>query len=501
MVKRNLSFAFFFALSLITGIFIFVKYQELSKLLLFLALFAASIGILFFTNYYKVFPNKSNLVGLYLIACALGLVFAYSAVIFSMEDVNYLGAGYKQVSGYICTAEEDSYRIAVNKIRFKAIIRGIKTPEVKYSEKALGKVLITVKSYDINEPFYGKKNIGYGETLSIKGKLKSSSIPGINYFSYIAPEDITDIGFSGLLPEMRFDLRRKVSKKIDLLGYPESELFRALFLGIKDEIPEDVMEGFEKTGTLHILALSGLHAGIIFLLVSLALFWLPHRAIRFIIASFILVMYVLLVGLKISLVRASLIIFISGFAAVFKRDSMPLNILSLAAISVVLIEPFSVFTLSFQLSFTAVFGIITIGKIISIYLEPYLPGFLRYSLSTAMGAQLAVAPILLYRFGVFYFIGFAASIFTVPIITLFIWSGILFVLLPAGAVSAVQPIFSGFLGILYNAVSYINKNLSQMPGIVVKTQKRYIIGFIVITMVSCIFLLPRKFIYIKGENV
>ena len=501
MVKRNLSLAFFFALSLIIGIIIVGKYKELSKVLLFIAVLASSFGILFLTHYYGIFPGGHSLLGLYLIAAALGLITAYSAINFSPEYINYLGTDYREVSEYVCTAEEDSYRIAVNKIRFKAVIRGIETPEVQYSEKALGRVLVTVKGYDINKPFNGDEKVGYGETLRIKGTLKNSRIPGINYFSYIAPKDITYVGFSGPLSEMRFNLLKKVSKKIDLLGYPESELLRALFLGIKDEIPEDIMEGFEKTGTLHILALSGLHAGIIFLLVSLALFWLPDRTVRFIIASSILVIYVLLVGFRTSLVRASLMIFIGGFAAVFKRDSMPLNILSLAAIGTVLIEPFSVFTLSFQLSFTAVFGIITIGKIISVYLEPYLPGFLRYSLSAALGAQLAAAPILLYRFGIFYFIGFAASMLTIPIITLFIWSGILFILLPAAVLPFVQRFFSEYLGFLYNVVNYINKNLSEIPGIVVKTEKEYIIGFIVITILGCVFLLPRKFICIKGENV
>jgi len=357
VVKRDLSFAFFFALSLITGVFIAGKYNNLRFILIFAAVLAASYGIqlLNFKGY--------NITSLYLIAASLGLITAFSLVAFSPESASYLGVGYRNVSEYMCTAEEDSYRIDDTRIRFKAGISGIKTPRLKYSAKTSGLVLVTVEGYGIKSRLNSSGRIGYGEKLEIKGKLKSSGIPGINYFSYVSPEDITYAGFSGALSEVRFNLLKRISGKIDLLGYPESELFRAF---------------------------------------------------------------------KTSLVRASLMIIIGGLGLIMERDSRPLNILSLAAAATVLVRPFSVFTLSFQLSFSAVFGIITLGKIISVYLERYLPAFLRYSLSTALGAQLAVAPILLYRFGVFYFIGFAASMLTVPVITLFIWFGILFILLPAG---------------------------------------------------------------------
>ena len=495
MVKRDLSFAFFFALSLITGVFIAGKYNNLRFILIFAAVLAASYGIqlLNFKGY--------NITSLYLIAASLGLITAFSLVAFSPESASYLGVGYRNVSEYMCTAEEDSYRIDDTRIRFKAGISGIKTPRLKYSAKTSGLVLVTVEGYGIKSRLNSSGRIGYGEKLEIKGKLKSSGIPGINYFSYVSPEDITYAGFSGALSEVRFNLLKRISGKIDLLGYPESELFRALFLGIKDEIPEEITDGFTRTGTLHILALSGLHAGIIFFLASAAMFWLPGRSAKFIISSLLLAAYVLLTGFKTSLVRASLMIIIGGLGLIMERDSRTLNILSLAAAATVLVRPFSVFTLSFQLSFSAVFGIITLGKIISVYLERYLPAFLRYSLSTALGAQLAVAPILLYRFGVFYFIGFAASMLTVPVITLFIWFGILFILLPAGVDRLVLHSFSGVLGAFYNSVNYINRKLSEIPGIVVKTGKGYIISLIVIVILSTILLLPRKYIYSKGENV
>ena len=419
---------------------------------------------------------------------AAGLFLAYVLVLFPGSGIGegYLGVNPGKVIEFSGTASEDSYRSADGTVMFKLRLEHVLSAENVRPERVRGIVLVMVKGY-------GNQSIGYGERITVTGKLKIAGRPGINYTSWTVPKDIIRNGYSGRIMPVRWIIRKKLEQKIDLIGYPESELFRALFLGIKDGLPEGMKMGFEKTGTLHILALSGLHAGIMFMLINFILFWLPHRTIRFAAASIMLFIYLFIVGFKISLVRASLMLFIGGLVYIKGRDFMPLNILSLAAICVVFIEPSNIFTLSFQLSFLAVFGMVSIGRILSVYTESFVPGFIRYPLCYSLGAQLAVAPLLLYTFGEFYLVGFIVSLLSVPVITIFIWLGILFIILPVWSPIVLQRVFLGFLSILYDTVDFINRNFSVIPGIVVTFQNGYIIISMAVIFISFIFLFPRKY--------
>ncbi len=423
---------------------------------------------------------------------AAGLFLAYVLVLFPGSGIGegYLGINPGKVIEFSGTASEDSYRSADGTLRFKLRLEHVLSSENVRSEKVRGIVLIMVNGY-------GNQSIGYGERITVTGKLKIAGQPGINYTSWILPEDIIRNGFSGRIMTVRWIIRKKLEQKIDLIGYPESELFRALFLGIKGGLPAEMKKGFKKTGTLHILALSGLHAGIVFMLVNLILFWLPHRIIRFAAASIVLFIYLFIVGFKISLIRASFMLFIGGLVYIKGRDLMPLNILSLSAICIIFIEPSNIFTLSFQLSFLAVFGMISIGRMLSVYTESFIPKFIRYPLCYSIGAQLAVAPLLLYTFGEFYLVGFIVSLLSVPLITIFIWLGILFVFLPLWSPVVLQRIISGFLSILYDTVDFIDRNFSVIPGIVVTSQKGYIIISMAVIIISFIFLFPRKYSTIR----
>lgn len=427
---------------------------------------------------------------------AAGLFLAYVLVLFRGGGTgeSYLGINPGKVIEFSGTASEDSYRSADGTVRFKLRLEHVLSADNIRPERVRGIVLVMVKGYgNAVSAAEGNGSIGYGERIAVTGKLKISGRPGINYTSWTVPKDIIRNGFSGRIMTVRQIIRKKLEQKINLIGYPESELFRALFLGIKEELPAEMKKGFRKTGTLHILALSGLHAGIVFMLINIILFWLPHRTVRFAAASAVLFIYLFIVGFKISLVRASLMLFIGGLVYIKGRDLMPVNILSLAAICVVLIEPSNIFTLSFQLSFLAVFGMVSIGRILSVYTESFVPGFIRYPICYSLGAQLAVAPLLLYTFGEFYLIGFFVSLLSVPVITIFIWLGILFIILPAGSLVVLQRIISGFLSILYDTVNIINRNFSVIPGIVVTSKKGYIIISMAVIVISFIFLFPRKY--------
>lgn len=141
-------------------------------------------------------------------------------------------------------------------------------------------------------------------------------------------------------------------------------LLAALTLGDKSLLTTETQRLFSDTGTSHVLALSGLHIGILISLFNLLLLkrlrrgWKHRAATLFLLAA--LWGFVLLVGAPLSLLRAALMFSFMQVAQSLQRiQSLSLNNLALAALLLLIIDPFTLFDVGFQLSFTAVFFIIS----------------------------------------------------------------------------------------------------------------------------------------------
>lgn len=138
-----------------------------------------------------------------------------------------------------------------------------------------------------------------------------------------------------------------------------STLAKAMFLGIKNEIPEEITSSFSSTGISHILAISGLHIGIIALLLNFLLKKTRmKRDIRFVLNISLLVLYASITGFPVSVIRAALmtIFILVGRWKFARRDS--LIFLSAAMLVILLADPAQLFMPGFLLSFGTVFGIL-----------------------------------------------------------------------------------------------------------------------------------------------
>src|SRR4030066_2310966 len=173
------------------------------------------------------------------------------------------------------------------------------------------------------------------------------------------------------ITKLKLELFRSYLKQIIYKNAPspQREIIEAITIGNQNEIPPDVRENFNKTGTSHILSISGLHISIVaataFFFISLILKSSAYLMLRFNIiklasaGAFICVLiYALIAGMGIPVVRASLmaLIFLSALVSGKQKDIF--NILTLAGLIILLVWPEALFDISFQLSFTAVFGII-----------------------------------------------------------------------------------------------------------------------------------------------
>ena len=141
-----------------------------------------------------------------------------------------------------------------------------------------------------------------------------------------------------------------------------TQIMISILLGEKRALPDEIMDDFRTSGTLHIFAVSGLHVGIATGLVLLVFYFIPIHPIRVKLLSIILLgIYVFITGMPVSAIRAYTMIVLLIASLCLRKAVQPLNTLSLAALLVLLTEPRQLFDPGFQLSFF-IFGAIVVAS-------------------------------------------------------------------------------------------------------------------------------------------
>ena len=179
----------------------------------------------------------------------------------------------------------------------------------------------------------------------------------------------------------------------------------AMALGDKSALTHEIRDTYSVSGASHVLALSGLHLGIIYGLLWLLL---PHRRWPAVSQTVILIaiwLYVLLVGMPVSVVRSAVMLTVYGILSIAHRNKMSVNALAFTAIVMLMCNPEWLFDIGFQLSFMAVLAILLFVPLFEdVFSAKYLQehrwirriwGLVAVSVS----AQIGVAPLIAYYFG------------------------------------------------------------------------------------------------------
>lgn len=210
-------------------------------------------------------------------------------------------------------------------------------------------------------------------------------------------------------------------------------LINALCLGYKNDLDSGLQDLFLTTGTIHLLSVSGLHTGAIYLLFIFLLkhLGLPHRRIE-LLALPLLWGYACLTGLSPSVVRASTILSFIATGRALHRTYIPVNSLAASAFFTLLFQPSALYSLSFLLSYSAYAGIMILYPLF-LRLFPELPTLLSKLYSCCcitIAAQLPTLPISAYYFHTININGFLANLIAVPLATILLYSSAFCLLLP-----------------------------------------------------------------------
>jgi competence protein ComEC len=208
----------------------------------------------------------------------------------------------------------------------------------------------------------------------------------------------------------------------------------ALLLGQKSGLEKDTRKKYAQVGVSHLLALSGMHLGIIYGILYLLFikrirysewkwFWLPPILL-------VIWGYAFITGMPISLVRASIMFSIATIATLAQNDTPSLHILALSALAILLFRPSALFEIGFQLSFIAVFFILALYQPLKERLG--LRNKVAELFLLSVVAQLGTSPLSIYYFHTFPFLGSIVSIVLIPLTTIIIYMGLIVLLIPNG---------------------------------------------------------------------
>jgi len=278
-------------------------------------------------------------------------------------------------------------------------------------------------------------------------------------------------GYLGIPLDIIENMRRPVREFLSNgLTDRNRALYKALILGEQQAIDYDLRESFNITGLGHVLAVSGLHVGLIAWFSFFLVRWLMSlsysltlkadiKKIAAVITFFPVIAYSCLAGFQISTQRAMIMVVAYLFSILIGREREIWSTLALAAIMVLAIDPNSIFTISFQLSFGAVTGIIWLSPVIIKMLpDPFSSQGQKnifgqiYLYVTGLIVITLIATVFLMPLTLFYFqrgsvVSIPANLMVVPILGFWI--------LPLGLISSVLlPFIPSVAGILLEAGSY-----------------------------------------------
>ena len=294
-----------------------------------------------------------------------------------------------------------------------------------------------VKGITLINIYTGNCPYEYGDVLRIQGRLvkpiAKNNYGEFDYELYLAQrriftysniwqdKDIQKIGEEriNLLISFSVYVRNKIKGIIgNLIDSPYDSLLIGMLLGEKTYLSPEVKDVFIESGIMHILAISGLHIGIItFALFAFFNFLHIPKRIKIISIIVILIMYASITGFRPSVVRASIMFSILIIGKLINRKGNLYTSLFLAALIILLINPLTFYNAGFLLSFVVTFFVIYLSPIFQ-ELFFNIVEWIRKPLSVSMAAWLGIFPLSAYFFYKVSLIAIITNIVIVPLATI-----------------------------------------------------------------------------------
>ncbi len=292
-----------------------------------------------------------------------------------------------------------------------------------------------------------EKDYRYGDRLLVRGTIRRpryddyyrTYLERQNIFAiintkehgvFVLSRDYKSNPVMKCLYSIRERLKNQVLEKMPL---DSGAFLRAILLGDRSELAKDIQGSFKNSGTMHILAISGLHIALIaFFIVNFLKLVRFRRGFYYIFTIVFLILFALLTLSRPSVVRAVAMACIFLLGMLMGRKVDVYNSMGAAAIFILLKNPKDLFSVGFQLSFLAVLSILyLVPKFMKLTKENtnfYIRKYIFMPMAVSVSAWLGTAPLIFYYFKIITPIAVVANIFIIPALSLSLLAGMAFLL-------------------------------------------------------------------------
>jgi competence protein ComEC len=431
--------------------------------------FLALVFVLLNINYIRLKLYKLRWIGGLLITLMLFL-FGWLNVV-SYKELNNGNHFSKIPAQYLVVKINSEPNVKNGLTRFTAdVIENINNGK---KSTVSGTLLIAIKDSTA-------KNLYYGDELLIPAKYNTVESPlvpaAFNYKQYLANQNIfyqafllpkqyviikTNVGNPIIAYSLRLRQRLIEKLKRNMRDTNAIAVASTLILGYKADLSNDVLQAYSKTGTIHVLSVSGAHVAIIYILLTLVFGFLDGykhgKLLKAIIIISIIWYYSLLSGFSPAVCRAAVMISMVIIGKTYSRYINTLNILAISAFLLLMCDPLFITDVGFQLSYLAVCGLIVFQPVVYEWFtfKNKWADKLWALCSVSLAAQVITFPLSAFYFHQFPVYFLISNLFIIVPSAVVMYSGILFLLLPQ------IPVVSKSLAyILEKSIIIMNKTLA-----------------------------------------
>ncbi|QQK07653.1 DNA internalization-related competence protein ComEC/Rec2 [Miniphocaeibacter halophilus] len=401
------------------------------------------IIFLFLGTFLFLIKNKNiNYLGLALILTTV-TIFNFNNTLNKINPT--LDGNYYTVSGDIKNLKKDDNKTTLI-ITNVALDSNIKIEDIiVYYNGENNKLSVGDKIKFIDQIYVPIENFNPGE-FNYYNYLISNNI---FYYSYT--KDLQVIGrSSNILLTARDCFFTKVNKILSKLDSNSKDFLYSVFTG-NNFLSEEYTNMYKNLGIMHILSVSGLHIVILQSLLMFCLnFIIINKNTKRILSLFLIFLYCLLIGFPISAIRAFIFLFIDFISSVSMRPKVQIKTISISAILILLINPWSIFDLGFQFSFLSVLGIAIIYPLLKN--KNYANGSILNLFYITLAINILIIPLQLYYFKNFSIAFFLGNIIAIPILTIIINISVIYMLV--NFLPLISTILKLIIDFLYNISTY-----------------------------------------------
>lgn len=365
------------------------------------------------------------------------------------------------------------------------------------------KIVFNRKPVEVAEPT-NPKQFNYKRYLSFHNTYHQVFLDESDYVTVGAIESFSLFALS-------YELRNKLLNILqEYIHSPrENAVVSALVLGYGEAIDQDLMDAYSGAGAMHVLCVSGLHVGIIYIVLSRLLVFLDKKKwlkiLKFILLIVFIWFYALITGLSPSVSRAATMITLVILGTWIRGGTGNIyNTLIVSIFVLLFINPYFITEVGFQLSYLAVFGIIYVHpKIYALFASSSILWNRVWEItSVSISAQLATFPLAALYFHKFPNLFFVSNLFVIPLATIIIYSAIVLMLVSWAPFAAgiIAKLLASVIWFLNEIVLLIEKvPYSVVDGIAWSVTETWLVYALIIF--SILFFIQKVPLYMQGAQV